>query len=323
MRLLWLADVLRAAGLTVHEVSGWKTRGSDTYGPVRGITCHETQGSLRSTDAGEIGVLLNGSATANPPIAQLYLSRSGAWHVVASGTCYHNKTGWAGPNKGYGNDALLGIEAQHAKGEPWTALQYESYVRGVAALVAHKASGYDVAVSRVGGHFEHQPGEKSDPGFDMNVFRRRVADVLSGDDMAVNQQDFDALIWRLEALINNRPTVIGGPLKGERNVLAATLGDVQARIAAEQARDAALSATVEALAEMVRQGGGDVDAAAILSRIDDRVTEVKAQITEVHQDEMARLAEVMQQALRDRDARIASLETELDGLRGGDAAPQG
>lgn len=189
MRLLWLPDVLRAAGLTVHEVQGWRTRGSDSYGPVRGITCHETQGSLRSTDAGEIGVLLNGSATANPPIAQLYLSRSGDWHVVASGTCYHNKIGQAGPNKGYGNDALLGIEAQHAKGEPWTARQYDSYVRGVAALAAHKSSGYDVTVSRVGGHKEHQPGEKSDPGFDMTQFRRDVAAFLDGGDDVNTEQN--------------------------------------------------------------------------------------------------------------------------------------
>jgi hypothetical protein len=192
VRALWLPAVLRAAGLDVHEVSGWKTRGSDSWGPVRGITCHHTAGSRTSTDEGEIRTLLNGSSSAPPPIAQLYLSRTGHWHVVASGTCFHNKLGWGGPNEGYGNDALLGIEAQHSGGdEPWTATQYDSYVRGVAALVKHKAPGWDVTVARVAGHKEHQPGAKTDPSFSMPTFRSRVAAAIEGDD-GVSVQDVRA-----------------------------------------------------------------------------------------------------------------------------------
>jgi|GEM_PF-1807672 hypothetical protein len=180
MRVLWLPTVLRAAGLTVHEVAGWKTRGADSFGPVRGITCHHTAGSRTSSDAGEIGVLVNGRPGLSGPIAQLYLSRTGDWHVVASGHCNHNLVGWAGPNEGYGNDSLLGVEAQHADGEPWTDRQYDSYVRGVAALVRHEASGWDVTVARVAGHKEHQPGAKSDPSFDMTAFRTRVRAEIDG-----------------------------------------------------------------------------------------------------------------------------------------------
>ncbi|MBE1492179.1 peptidoglycan recognition protein family protein [Plantactinospora soyae] len=178
MRLLWLADVLRSAGLTVHEVGGWRSRGSTSFDP-HGIICHETRGSLHSTDAGEIYVLLNGSATAPPPIAQLYLSRTGDWHVVASGRCNHVRVGWAGPFKGVGNSGLIGIEAQHALGEPWTDRQYDSYVRGVAALKRRTGWG-------VGGHKEHQPGGyghpsvKTDPSFNMDTFRRDVAETSSG-----------------------------------------------------------------------------------------------------------------------------------------------
>jgi hypothetical protein len=172
--------------LTVHEVSGWKTRGSDAWGPVQGITCHHTAGSRTSSIQGEINVLLNGSASAPPPIAQLLLARNGEWYVVASGTCFHNKVGWDGPNEGYGNDALLGIEAQHSGGdEPWTAVQYDSYVRGVAALVRHKASGWNVPVAHVAGHKEHQPGSKSDPTFSMPTFRTRVAAAIA----QLNEED--------------------------------------------------------------------------------------------------------------------------------------
>ena len=177
-RILWYPDVLRAAGLTVREVSGWRTRGGSSYAP-RGIMIHETRGSLHSTDAGEIRVLLEGSTTAPAPIAQLYLSRTGTWHVVASGQCYHALIGWAGPFKGVGNTGLLGIEAQHALGEPWTQTQYRSYVRGVAAM--HRRTGWGIV-----GHKEHQPGGygypsvKTDPSFNMDQFRRDVAAVLAG-----------------------------------------------------------------------------------------------------------------------------------------------
>lgn len=180
MRLLWLPDVLRSAGLTVHEVGGWRSRGSTSFDP-HGIICHETRGSRTSTDAGEIYVLLNGSATAPPPIAQLYLSRTGHWHVVASGRCNHVRVGWAGPFKGVGNSGLVGIEAQHALGEPWTDRQYDSYVRGVAAI--RRRTGWGVA-----GHKEHQPGGyghasvKTDPSFNMDRFRRDVAALLSGEE---------------------------------------------------------------------------------------------------------------------------------------------
>lgn len=179
MRLTSLPEALRAAGLTVREVAGWRTRGSESWGPIRGITCHHTAGSRNSTDAGEISVLLNGSESAPPPIAQLYLSRSGEWHVVASGRCNHNLTGWGGPNAGYGNSNLVGIEAQHSGGtEPWTDAQYDSYVRGVAALCKHLG----VPPTRVAGHKEHQPGAKTDPTFNMDNFRARVVAVASGED---------------------------------------------------------------------------------------------------------------------------------------------
>ncbi|MEW2474600.1 N-acetylmuramoyl-L-alanine amidase [Micromonospora gifhornensis] len=228
MRLLWLPEVLRAAGLTVHEYDGWRTRGSDQWGPIRGITCHATAGSATSTDAGELRVLVTGSTSAPPPIAQLYLSRSGQWWVVASGRCNHNLVGWAGPNKDLGNSALLGIEAQNDnRGQAWPQAQYESYVRGVAALVERLG----IPVGRVAGHKEHQPAgygkssTKSDPTFDMAKFRRDVAAMVAGtgsstggmDDMFVKRGDkgqgvryLQRRIERLGILVDKKPITVDG-----------------------------------------------------------------------------------------------------------------
>ncbi len=175
-RVLWLPDVLRSADLIVHEVDGWRTRGESSdgarqYAP-RGVIVHATAGSRNSTDAGEIRVLLNGSNTAPAPISQLYLGRSGEWWVVASGKCNHALTGTKGALRGLGNWNLLGIEAANNNvDEVWPEAQFESYIRGVAALT--KFSGW-TAAGNVSGHKEHQYG-KSDPTFDMNHFRLRVA----------------------------------------------------------------------------------------------------------------------------------------------------
>lgn len=192
-RALWLPAVLRGAGLDVREVGGWETRGGDSFDP-RGVICHATAGSRTATDAGEIAVLLNGSATAPAPIAQLYLSRTGTFHVVASGRCNHALTGWAGPLAGLGNTNLLGVEAANDnRGEPWPAVQLDAYARGVAAICAHM--GWTTA--RVAGHKEHQPypppagqtSTKTDPTFDMATFRNAVAYYLNGGSMALTDAD--------------------------------------------------------------------------------------------------------------------------------------
>ncbi|TDB87297.1 N-acetylmuramoyl-L-alanine amidase, partial [Micromonospora fluostatini] len=172
--------------LTVHEVDGWRSRGSDSFTP-RGLICHATAGSRSSTDAGEIRVLLTGSTSAPPPIAQLYVGRNGHWHVIASGRCNHALAGWAGPLKGLGNTNLIGVEAANDnRGEPWPAAQLNAYQRGVAAICRRMGWKAD----RVAGHKEHQPypppagktSTKSDPTFDMRQFRARVTALLAGED---------------------------------------------------------------------------------------------------------------------------------------------
>jgi hypothetical protein len=201
MRLLWLVDVLRAAGLTAREYDGWRTRGSESWGPLRGVICHATAGSRTSTDAGEMRVLWEtGSTSAPVPISQLYLSRSGTWWVGASGRCNHVLTGDKGPHRGFGNSALIGVEAANDnRGEPWTATMLDSYQRGVAAICRRMGWPASVVVA----HREHQSG-KSDPlGVDMDAFRRRVAALLEGDDMALTTEDLDriyATIWRRDGI---------------------------------------------------------------------------------------------------------------------------
>lgn len=64
---------------------------------------------------------------------------------------------------------------------------------------------------------------------DANAYRGTLDQLrilLTGDDVAINETDFNALIWRVEAIISNRSQVAGGPLAGEVNRLAARLAEL-------------------------------------------------------------------------------------------------
>lgn len=86
-----------------------------------------------------------------------------------------------------------------------------------------------------------------------------------------------------------------------------TLRTLVAAAAADETRDAATLAAVNALAGVIRSGGGDVDVTAVLAAIDDAVSDVKATVEQRHAEEMAALQQV-------HAAEVAGLRAELDAL---------
>lgn len=168
-----LARVLRNAGLKVVEVPGWKTRGHGGMGAVKGILAHHTAGphqSRASSNYPSLRVVRDGRPGLPGPLAQLGIGYDGTWYVIAAGLAYHSGKV---DNPAYGNTHALGIEAENpGDGSPWPQEQYDSYVRGVAALIAEWDGKIDVR-----GHKEAAvpKGRKIDPTLDMNRFRRDVA----------------------------------------------------------------------------------------------------------------------------------------------------
>lgn len=59
------------------------------------------------------------------------------------------------------------------------------------------------------------------------VFERFFAEESS---VAINETDFNVLIWRVEAALADREKVAGGPLVGEENRLSATLKRLEAKV---------------------------------------------------------------------------------------------
>lgn len=174
--LTWLADVLKAASLSVVEEPGWQEAGRGPMGPVKGILLHHTAGS-RKGNSPSLELVKNGRKDLPGPLSQLFLARNGTFHVVGAGRCNHaGAGGWHGAT---GNSQFIGIEAENAGDgtDPWPDVQMDAYERGVAAILTYL--GLDSVMAA--GHKEYcsPRGRKIDPSFDCNEFRSNVERIMS------------------------------------------------------------------------------------------------------------------------------------------------
>lgn len=176
--LTWLSQVLKDANLKVAEVPGWETRGRGDVGPTKGIICHHTAGPMNG-NMPSLGTVTGGRPDLPGPLAQLGLGRDGTFYVIAAGRANHAGAGlWKGFNTG--NTNFIGIEAENAgtPADAWPTIQVQAYQHGVAAILKHIGADADMCC----GHKEYAlpAGRKTDPDFDMTVFRAAVAAIMGG-----------------------------------------------------------------------------------------------------------------------------------------------
>lgn len=174
-KLVWLAQVLRSAGLKVAEQPGWLDHGRSEMGTVRGVVCHHT-GVLdpNNTNMPTLRALINGRSDLPGPLSQLGLGRDGTYYVIAAGKANHAGEGsWKGVS---GNGSLIGIEGENSGQQPWPEVQMDAYRRGVAAILAKLGLESDMCC----GHREYAPRRKVDPVFDMDQFRAGVRAIMQG-----------------------------------------------------------------------------------------------------------------------------------------------
>lgn len=176
VRVPWLADVLRSAGLSVVETDGWKTLRPDynllsipgAPDTIQGIVCHHTASPSTSTLATNLAVVKNGNTVGPGPIAQLLLWRDGTFYTIAAGKANH--AGAGGPvsfipesptgTLSLANDRTLGIEAvNNGTGELWAPEMLDAYEAGVAAILTYLGLDESRAIT----HNEWAPTRKIDP----------------------------------------------------------------------------------------------------------------------------------------------------------------
>ncbi|MFE3057624.1 N-acetylmuramoyl-L-alanine amidase [Nocardia sp. NPDC059236] len=194
----WLPEVLRNAGLEVHEYPGWRDRGHGDFGNIWGVVCHHT---------GSFGESPRGIAE-HPSLdlaSQLHLSPEGVYTVCGAGIAWHAGEGsYPGLPTNAANQYTIGIEAANdGGGRPglphrasWSDAQYDAYIRGVAAILDYLGQPASHAI----GHKEWAGAAqgKWDPGaIDMNIFRADVARAMNGDNTTEGDENM------LDAIIKN------------------------------------------------------------------------------------------------------------------------
>lgn len=167
---VWLADVLRAEGLTCDIYPGAFNRGKGDFAGIWGIVAHHT-GAPAGSNPGPKAIAEHPSLGL---ASQLHLDRNGKYTLCGVGIAWHAGVGsYPGLPTNDANRLTIGIEAENSGTEGWKPAQYDAYVRGVAAIL--RKLGHDS--SRVIGHKEWggKAQGKWDPGgIDMDAFRRDV-----------------------------------------------------------------------------------------------------------------------------------------------------
>jgi hypothetical protein len=180
--LIWLADVLRKAGLNVEEIEGWKTRGHGNMAEVRGVMLHHTAGGKKG-NAPSLDICIKGRPDLKGPLCHLVLARDGTYFVIAAGKASHAGKGAYAPLKlkNSGNAHMIGIEAENTgltsgdNAEAWGEPIMNAYRLGVSAMLQH----LKLDASHAIGHKEYT-SRKIDPSFDMKKFRSDITKIMAG-----------------------------------------------------------------------------------------------------------------------------------------------
>ncbi|MFE3191663.1 N-acetylmuramoyl-L-alanine amidase [Nocardia sp. NPDC059240] len=207
---IWVADVLRAAGLRVIEHEGWRDRGHGDFADMRGVLCHHTGGGGQS----DWRTVQYGRPDLPGPLAQLVLERDGTFRVIAAGVCWHAGRGsWPGWPTDNANYHVIGIEAvSRGGGTDWTPAQLDAYKRGCAAILRRIGRTATDCVA----HREYSSEGKIDPaGIDMDAFRRDVQAIIDGEDAPMSASE----VAELKAFITAFCGPIGNDIKDIREQL--------------------------------------------------------------------------------------------------------
>ena len=182
--LAWLGDVLRDAGLTVVETSGWQERSADSGEPPRpvGVLEHHTATWASEDDpAPSVQLCVDGRPDLDGPLCHGLIGFDGTVHLISAGRANHaGEAKMSGPNpSGDGNVLYVGFEwdYQGVEQAPSTE-QYDAAVRATEAVLNHLDRPADAAR----GHLETSVTGKIDPGnVDLDGFRADIAKIVTDE----------------------------------------------------------------------------------------------------------------------------------------------
>jgi hypothetical protein len=188
-----LVEILRAEGLTVHEVRNWRTHNRNSkgaWGPMNGVMIHHT---VTSGTSASVDICYDGYSALPGPLCHGVIDKKGHVHLVGNGRANHaglgdgdvlravvNETKLPPDNEADtdGNRHFYGFECINLGNgkDPWPEAQKEAIEKVSAAIC--RAHGW--TERSVIGHKEWQPGKVDPRGFTMDTMRGRIRDRLKG-----------------------------------------------------------------------------------------------------------------------------------------------
>ncbi|MCY0931566.1 N-acetylmuramoyl-L-alanine amidase [Streptomyces sp. H27-H1] len=186
-----LIGALRAEGLTVVEVGGWRTHNRNhkgPWGPVHGVMLHHT---VTHGTAYTVRLCHDGDAALPGPLCHGVITKDGRVHLVGHGRANHAGAGDSAVLAAViaekrlppdhqadtdGNRHFYGFECENLGDgqDPWPPAQLDAMARASAALC--RAHGW--TARSVIGHLEWRPGKIDPKGFTMASMRDRVTEHL-------------------------------------------------------------------------------------------------------------------------------------------------
>lgn len=286
-----LADRIRAKGVRVVEVAGWKTRGSTTYTPTLGLH-HHTAGSSRGATP-SLAVVIYGRSDLPGPLAQVLQSREpdgdDIAYVVAAGRANHAGRGvWRGVS---GNSRAGGVEVEHTGTGRVSARRLEITCRILAALLEGGSRDSRNACQ----HFEYaQPAGRKIDFHDLapqttSSIRLRVAYWIGrttspeeGFLMAVSEKDQELAVERihhiamaLQVAPSERKNYLGGVLLEILEAVTALSVDEQ-KLLADRMHHATLALQLEPGERVNYLGGKIVEQGERLERLEAKIDQLLA-----------------------------------------------
>ena len=283
-----MADVLRAAGLKVVEVPGWKTRGyaSQDLKAALGVLWHHTataRSRYLTSNAPTLDMLVNGRSDLPGPLCNLGFGRDGTVYVVATGVANHAGAGsLPGVPVNLGNHYLIGIEMESSGVAPWDWTPEQLYwaPRLGAALEKGFLMGLPAEKRIQAAHYEYSSQGKIDPAGwpgGMDGLRASINAVLAGSAPKPPVKDeemplSDADVTKVAKAVHSLAWTRQGPgVSGPTNLGAVVAWSDSNRLATE-AKIAGVDAQVKGLVGAIKAlaAGDTFDEEKLLASIEAR-----------------------------------------------------
>ncbi len=136
---------------------------------------------------------------------------------------------------------------------------------------------------------------------------KRIADIITGDDMPLIAEDVKA-VWQYHLAPGGYN--MQDHLLNAESFAVQTRDEFRAFRAQEETRDAVTLAAIQALSA----GGGNIDTAVILERINAQANATRDLVEQQHAAEMAELSRIHAAQMAEKQAELAGLQAELDRL---------